>query len=87
MKCINLRERFGERFRISYDPAAEVEIGLKRDPWYLVIKYKTGSEICPNGGQTLRLEVPRKRQAATRSEERRQKVVEAGTRFRLQASS
>lgn len=55
--CVNLREEFGDRFRIEYDPAADSSRTLRKDPWYFVMKCKAG-ELSPQGGTTLRLEIP-----------------------------
>jgi hypothetical protein len=49
--CINLRERFGDRFRIGHDPAA-VTWGEKADPWMMTIPCVNGT-IYPHGGSRL----------------------------------
>ncbi len=50
--CLNLRELYGKRYRITHDPAAECEPNGKRDPWLFVIPAKFG-EIYPYGGHKL----------------------------------
>ena len=64
--CINLAERFGDRYRISFDPAYDPKHRPreKLDPWYMVIPCERG-EIYPQGGDVLVVEVegrPRTRQ-------------------------
>ena len=51
---VNLRERFGDRYRISYDPARE---GRDPDPWLQTIPCRGGITIYPFGGTTLAVEV------------------------------
>ena len=46
--CINLRERFGRRFRID----REESYGRTDDPWLLLVRCKFG-HIFPNGGNVL----------------------------------
>lgn len=48
MNCINLRERFGERFRIVFDEAHT----RGDDPWLQVIPCQHG-HIYPHGGELL----------------------------------
>lgn len=52
MKPINLKELFGDRFKIIIDEAAEGEPGGKTDPWYLVIPCRNGS-ISPYSDELL----------------------------------
>lgn len=52
MLCVDLKERFGDRYRIAYDPAAALERGGKSNPWYYIIRCKFG-EVHPYGGQML----------------------------------
>jgi hypothetical protein len=54
MTCIDLRERFGAKYRIGHDPARRP--GESFDPWLLVIRCKNG-EIYPFGGTTLAVDV------------------------------
>lgn len=49
MNCVNLREQFGERFRIEYD---EAHRGRGDDPWLQVIPCLRG-HIYPHGGELL----------------------------------
>jgi hypothetical protein len=46
---INLREKFGHRYRIEYDPA---HTGRKDDPWLQIIPCKRG-HVYPHGGNLL----------------------------------
>lgn len=52
--CVNLRERFGEKYRIEYEESywAEREIAGKDDPWLQIIPCDFG-HIYPHGGTTL----------------------------------
>jgi len=53
--CINLRERFGRRYRVEYEPSYYAERGAGAradDPWPMVIPCENG-HICPWGGSTL----------------------------------
>lgn len=56
--CINLKERFGNRYRISLNPAYNSRGRPKKslDPWMMVIPCRYG-EIYPNGGTELVVEV------------------------------
>ncbi len=47
--CINLRERFGDQYRIGWD---ECRQGLERDPWLMLIPCKFG-HIFPHGNNEL----------------------------------
>ena len=43
--CVDLKERFGERFKIGRDPSYFAEYGenaITRDPWYDVILCQGG---------------------------------------------
>lgn len=46
--CINLRERFGERYRVTLEPPAKTW----HDPWYHLIVCQHG-HIYPHGGDLL----------------------------------
>jgi hypothetical protein len=52
--CINLRERLGNRFRISHDPAALTR-GERNDPWLMVVPCRFAT-IFPHGGDLLAVE-------------------------------
>jgi hypothetical protein len=57
--CVNLRETFGERFRIAFDPAYDHR-GVPRaklDPWMMTIPCQGGITIYPHGGELLAVEV------------------------------
>ena len=50
--CINLRECFGQKYRIGFDDAA----GNRDDPWMMTIPGRFGT-IYPQGGENLAVEV------------------------------
>ncbi|MFV0443341.1 MAG: hypothetical protein ACK5Q5_07200 [Planctomycetaceae bacterium] len=58
MNCINLRNRFGDRYRISFDPAYDPRHRPKKclDPWMMILPCRYG-EIYPDGGQFLRVDI------------------------------
>lgn len=49
--CVNLKERFGSKWRIGYDPVYRP--GEKPDPWMMLIVCRYG-EIGPHGDNQLR---------------------------------
>ncbi len=53
--CIDLRERFGQQYRISHDPAAQTW-GERANPWMMTIPCRWGT-IYPHGAQVLALEL------------------------------
>ncbi len=58
MECINLRQRFGKVYRITYDPAYDHK-GIHRknlDPWYMQIPCRKGV-IYPQGSDRLAVEI------------------------------
>lgn len=53
--CIDLKERYGDKYRIGYDPAYFAEHGDRgrtHDPWLLTIPCRSG-HIFPHGGEML----------------------------------
>src|SRR5260370_15261696 len=50
--CINLRERFGQQYRIGFEEGAE----NRNDPWMMTIPGRFGT-IYPHGGENLTVEV------------------------------
>jgi len=65
MECVNLREEFGDRYRLFFDASVPVsgpgrDTG-RRDPWMMCLR--TGSrngrfvELYPGGGGRLRVDV------------------------------
>ena len=55
MKCVNLKERFGRRFKITYDPSYQAERPEFREaeaPWLMMIPCEHG-DICAWGGDNL----------------------------------
>ena len=56
--CVNLTERFGDFFKIGFDPAYDPKHRPrdKLDPWYMLICCYRG-EVYPHGGDTLVVEV------------------------------
>ena len=51
-QCINLRDRFGDRYQLTYDPAYFGHV----DPWYMQIPCRDGGTIFPHGGDLLAYE-------------------------------
>jgi hypothetical protein len=58
MGCINLKKRFGMKYRITFDPAYDPanRPREKLDPWYMQIPCRVGT-IYPHGGAKLAVEV------------------------------
>jgi hypothetical protein len=56
--CVNLRETFGKRCRIGWDPAYEPRHVAKEnhDPWMMQIPCKRGIIIYPQGDKKLAVE-------------------------------
>lgn len=55
MDCIDLKERFGDRFRVTYEDSYYAQYGPNartEDPWYMVIPCKWG-HVYPAGPDTL----------------------------------
>ena len=55
MDCINLKERFGDRFKVKYEESYCVQYGenaWRDDPVLMVIPCENG-HICPWGGSNL----------------------------------
>ena len=53
--CINLKQRFGEQFRVEYEESYRVERGENgraEDPWLMILLCEHG-HICPWGGTQL----------------------------------
>lgn len=65
--CVNLRERFGHTYRITYDPAysARHVPRDKLDPWMMIIPCRAG-EIWPHSGTTLAVELEGRRGVTVR---------------------
>jgi hypothetical protein len=53
-ECIDLRERFGAEYRITWDEARE---GRDESPWLMQIPCRGGITIYPFGGTLLAVEV------------------------------
>jgi len=45
-KCINLKKKYGDRFRIAYDESRPTN---RDQPWYQIIRCRGGHEIFPHG--------------------------------------
>ncbi len=59
--CVNVRDCFGSRYRIGFDPAYDAR-GKHRanlDPWMMTVPCRGGVVIYPHGGSTLAAEVDR----------------------------
>jgi hypothetical protein len=54
--CPNLKELFGDRFKIGHDPAA-VTWGEKSDPWMMTVLCKGGVVIYPFSDGKLAVEI------------------------------
>ena len=57
--CIDLRGRFGRRYRVGYDESYAAERGANariHDPWLMIIPCRFG-HILPHGGSTLAVSV------------------------------
>ncbi len=68
VKPINLKQRFGRRYKIEYDPAYYAEYGKRariEDPWLQIIPCHHG-EIFPFGGDLLAASTSCKGSIATR---------------------
>ena len=55
MECVDLKQRFGERYRVTYEESYYVDRGdgaRTKAPWLMVLPCKNGY-ICPWGGSTL----------------------------------
>jgi hypothetical protein len=59
--CINLRARWGDVYRLSFDEASE----HRDDPWMMEIRGRFGT-IHPHGGEALAVEVDGHRRLAAR---------------------
>ena len=67
MECINLQERFGKRYRITFDPAYNPKHVPrdKLDPWTMQGPCERGV-VYPHGGDVLVAEVEGRRVTANR---------------------
>ena len=56
--CVNLTERFGDRFKIGWDDAFDPKHRPKDklDPWMMLLEFQ-GGNIYPQGGDMLAVEV------------------------------
>jgi len=55
MDCINLREQFGDRFKVAYEESYYTDHGEnahREDPGYMILLCQHG-HICPWGGEDL----------------------------------
>ncbi len=55
MECINLKDLFGDRYKVTFEESHAAEHGSDGwtpDPWLMVIRCRRG-EICPWGGDML----------------------------------
>ena len=54
MDCVNLKQRFGDRFKVAYEESyyAERSRQTMEDPWLMVMACRNG-HICPWGGSEL----------------------------------
>lgn len=55
MGCLNLKEQFGQRFKIEYAESYHADCGVRarlENPWLMILYCRNG-HICPWGGSTL----------------------------------
>ena len=52
MNPINLKDLYGKRYKIGFDPSVQYEEGGKRDPWYYLILCRSGN-IYPYSDELL----------------------------------
>jgi hypothetical protein len=58
LKCVYLLERFGDRFRVTWDPAYDPMRVREKDAWMMQLPCAgRGVTIYPHGGNTLAVEV------------------------------
>ena len=53
--CINLKERFGRRYRVTYEESYQADRGAgarAADPWLMIVPCRYG-HVFPHGGDTL----------------------------------
>src|SRR6516165_5689200 len=60
--CVNLRDLFGKKYRISFDSARRP--GEKADPWFMQIRCRRGT-VYPYGGSRLAVELDYHRKVST----------------------
>ena len=70
MKCINLKQQFGDCYKITFDPAYDPQNRPKDklDPWYIQIACQRGV-IYPHGGDRLAAEIEGRPRTARRLRE------------------
>ncbi len=55
MDCINLKDRFGDRYKVVYEQGYYAEYGqnaYREDPWYMILLCQHG-HVCLWGGERL----------------------------------
>ena len=55
MDCVNLKQQFGKRYRVTYEESYHADYGsnaFRQDPWFMVLLCRNG-HICPWGGDLL----------------------------------
>ena len=53
--CVNLKQRFGDRFKVAYEESYQADRGehaRAEDPWLMLVLCQ-GGEIYPHGGELL----------------------------------
>jgi hypothetical protein len=68
MDCVNLKKRFGDRFKVDNEQAYHAQYGPKariEDPWYMILRCQRG-HIYPHGGKTLAASTDRNGPVANR---------------------
>src|SRR5262249_15207695 len=62
IECVNLLERFGDRYRVTWDPAYDPKGVHVKDPWMMQLPCAgRGVTVYPHGGTTLAVEVNHRR--------------------------
>ena len=68
MDCVNLKKRFGDRFRVTYEESYYAQYGPNariEDPHFMILLCRNG-HIYPHGGKTLAVSTDRRGPIAKR---------------------
>lgn len=68
MECVNLKERFGQRYRVRYEESYRAQYGPRAftvDPWLQIIPCQHG-HVLPHGGDMLAASTDRRGPIARR---------------------
>jgi hypothetical protein len=81
-ECVNLRQRFGRQYRVTFDPAYDPR-NVPRDhldPWMMQIPCRGGVAFYPHGSDLLAIEVDHRPKAARRLRGMGLRCTHTGTR-------